>query len=432
MKIQLEYIKAREIIDSRGRPTIEVEICASNSETNPQQNCKKYTVLACAPSGASCGKHEAHELRDQDQQCFMGLGVQKAINNINTKITPLLSKIDLTNQKSVDQALIELDQTPNKSNLGANTTIAISTAIAKLNAALLDIPLYQHLNNLLKIEHNLSIPLSMPTPLINVLNGGLHADNNLAIQEFMIMPVGLKSFKDKIRASCEVFHQLKQILKSDGYNTSIGDEGGFAPNLQKTDQAIEYLIKSIEKAGYQMNTDFVLALDVAASSFFKNHAYHIDGHNLNQQEMINFLTQLSKQYPIYSIEDALDEEQYSAWQNLTDTLAQNFTNKIQLVGDDLFVTNPQLLKKGIQEKMANAILIKPNQIGTLTETLAVIAMAKNNNYSYIISHRSGETEDTFISHLAVGSGSGQIKTGSVCRSERNAKYNELIRIEESL
>jgi enolase len=442
--IKINHIKGREILDSRGRPTIEVEISIKNP------HCEKYDIKATgiSPSGASCGKFEAYELRDNDSKRFHGFGVLNAVKNINKNIKDLLfaESDKITDQFYIDEKLIKLDNTENKSNLGANALIATSMAIAKLNALIFDMPLFKHLNNLLNYKYSenckalntkedLKIRPNIPNPLVNILNGGLHADNNLAIQEFMIIPYGIQGFKEKIRACSEVFWSLKKILKKNNFNTNIGDEGGFAPNFSKNEMALEYLEKSIIESGYKLGSDFVFGLDVAASSFFdeKNKTYFIDNKEISEDQMIEYLISLSKKFPIFSVEDPLNEESYDAWKNLGKKFINenNFLNKkIKIVGDDIFVTNKKLFQYGIDNKIGNTILIKPNQIGTVSETLDVISLAIQNKYDYIISHRSGETEDIFISHLAFASSAFGIKAGSVCRSERTAKYNELIRIEE--
>ena len=442
MNIKLNYIKAREILDSRGRPTVEVEI----SVENPNFKGLEIKAFGVSPSGASCGKFEAHELRDEEEGRFLGFGVQKAVNYVNNDIRDLFfnEKIDITNQFEIDKALIALDGTENKSNFGANALIAVSLAFAKLNSSILNIPLWKHINNLIndsRFKNSQYITPRMPDPFVNIINGGLHADNNLAIQEFMIVPSGINGFKEKIRACCEVFGFLKKNLKDKNYNINVGDEGGFAPNLYQSSEALSFLEESIKKAGYEIGIDFVLALDVAASSFFKDNHYLIDEKELNEDQMIDYLINLCKKFPIVSIEDPLNEESYEFWKILTQKFDKKKDlnvnkvfgeKKIRIVGDDLFVTNPKLFTFGIEQKMANTILIKPNQIGTLTETLDVICLAIKNQYKYIISHRSGESEDNFISHLSVGTAAFGIKTGSVCRSERTSKYNELIRIEEEL
>ena len=413
--MKIDFIRARQVLDSRGNPTIEVEVGAD-----------AYRAFAIAPSGASTGKFEACELRDHDESLYLGKSVLKAVDYVHSDIVSAIGYIDIENQARIDRALIECDGTENKSRLGANAILATSLAIAKLSAMFQGKRFYKYVNELLNIK---DVRPSMPTPFINILNGGVHADNKIDIQEFMIVPVRNVSFAEKIRMSCEVFHTLKDLLKKDKMNVNVGDEGGFAPNLDNTEIAIQYLIRAIEKAGYKLNEDISLALDVAASSFsVGNDSYNLDEKIIKSNEMINFLSTLVDKYGIISIEDGLGEEDYDGWKNLTEKIGGN----VQLIGDDLFVTNEKLLRSGVKNQYANSILIKPNQIGTLTETLNAIKFAYQNNYKYMISHRSGETEDTTIAHIAVGTGAGQIKTGSVCRGERTAKYNELIRIEEIL
>ena len=391
----------REIIDSRGFPTVEAEVHTTDGLFGP--------TIASVPSGASTGKFEAHELRDGDDKRFMGKGVLKAVKNINDAISNALTGYNVYDQKKIDEKLIELDGTDNKKHLGANAILAVSIAIAKYN--------YDNLDN-----HKL------PVPLVNILNGGVHADNGLNIQEFMIIPVNANSFKHAVQISVEIFHKLKSQLSDNSLSTNLGDEGGFAPQLQNHKKALDYLMKSIEQAGYKPGSDVYIALDSAASEFYKNNNYELKGENkiLNSDQLINYYEELISSYPIISIEDPMSEDDIEGWKNITKTLG----NKIQLVGDDLFVTNVKKLEEGINNKIANSILIKLNQIGTVTETKEAIDLAKKNNYSTIISHRSGETEDNFIAHLACQSNAGQIKTGSMARSERLSKYNELIRIEE--
>ena len=391
----------REIIDSRGFPTVEAEVHTTDGLFGP--------TIASVPSGASTGKFEAHELRDGDDKRFMGKGVLKAVKNINGAISNTLTGYNVYDQKKIDEKLIELDGTDNKKNLGANAILAVSIAIAKYNHVNLD-------------NHKL------PVPLVNILNGGVHADNGLNIQEFMIIPVNANSFKHAVQISVEIFHKLKSQLSDNSLSTNLGDEGGFAPQLQNHKKALDYLMKSIEQAGYKPGSDVYIALDSAASEFYKNNNYELKGENkiLNSDQLINYYEELISSYPIISIEDPMSEDDTEGWKNITKTLG----NKIQLVGDDLFVTNVKKLEEGINNKIANSILIKLNQIGTVTETKEAIDLAKKNNYSTIISHRSGETEDNFIAHLACQSNAGQIKTGSMARSERLSKYNELIRIEE--
>jgi enolase len=391
----------REIIDSRGFPTVEAEVHTTDDLFGP--------TIASVPSGASTGKFEAHELRDGDDKRFMGKGVLKAVKNINDAISNTLTGYNVYDQKKIDEKLIELDGTDNKKRLGANAILAVSIAIAKYS--------HDNLDN-----------YKLPVPLVNILNGGVHANNGLNIQEFMIIPVNANSFKHAVQISVEIFHKLKSQLSDNSLSTNLGDEGGFAPQLQNHKEAIDYLMKSIEQAGYKPGSDVYIALDSASSEFYKNNNYELKGENkiLNSDQLINYYEELISSYPIISIEDPMSEDDTEGWKNITKTLG----NKIQLVGDDLFVTNVKKLEEGINNKIANSILIKLNQIGTVTETKEAIDLAKKNNYSTIISHRSGETEDNFIAHLACQSNAGQIKTGSMARSERLSKYNELIRIEE--
>jgi enolase len=408
----ISRIKAREILDSRGFPTLEAEVNLTDGSCG----------IAAVPSGASTGSLEAHELRDQDKSKFLGKGVLRAVENVNSTISKKLVGFDASKQKELDQTLIDLDGTKNKANLGANAILAVSLAAAKATAISKKIPLYQYLGG---ESANL-----LPVPMMNIINGGKHADNKIDIQEFMIMPVGALSVKDSIRIGAEIFQHLKSLLKKDLHNTNVGDEGGFAPNLDSAKEALDYIAKATEKAGYKLGEDVVLALDCASTEFYKNGKYDLagEGHVLTSDQMIRYYEELVANYPIFSIEDACAEDDFTGWKNVTAALG----NKIQLVGDDLFVTNPEILRKGIAEKMANALLVKFNQIGTLTETLEAISIAKSAGYNNIISHRSGETEDATISHIAVATNAGQIKTGSLCRSDRTAKYNELIRIEEHL
>ncbi len=405
-------IKAREILDSRGFPTLEAEIHLNDGSIG----------IAAVPSGASTGSLEACELRDGDKSKFLGKGVLKAVENVNTKIATKLAGFDATKQQEIDQILIEMDGTENKSNLGANAILAVSLAAAKASAVSKKIPLYQYLGG-----DNAHL---LPVPMMNIINGGKHADNKIDIQEFMIMPVGAASVKDSIRIGAEIFQHLKSLLKKDGHNTNVGDEGGFAPNLDSAKEALDYIAKATEKAGYKLGDEVVLALDCASTEFYKDGKYDLagEGRVLTSEQMVKYYEELVRDYPIFSIEDACAEDDFAGWKNVTAALG----NKIQLVGDDLFVTNPKILQKGIAEKMANALLVKFNQIGTLTETLNAISIAKNAGYNNVISHRSGETEDATIAQLAVATNAGQIKTGSLCRSDRTAKYNELIRIEEHL
>ena len=393
-------IIGREIIDSRGFPTVEAEVHTTDDLFGP--------TIASVPSGASTGKFEAYELRDGDEKRFMGKGVLKAVKNINGLISNTLKGYNVYDQKKIDEKLIELDGTDNKKRLGANAILAVSIAIAKYNQDNLD-------------------NYKLPVPLVNILNGGVHANNGLNIQEFMIIPVNANSFKHAVQISVEIFHKLKSQLLDNSLSTNLGDEGGFAPQLKNHKEAIDYLMKSIEEAGYKPGSDVCIALDSASSEFYKNNNYELKGENkiLNSDQLINYYEELISSYPIISIEDPMSEDDTEGWKNITKTLG----SKIQLVGDDLFVTNVKKLEEGINNKIANSILIKLNQIGTVTETKEAIDLAKKNNYSTIISHRSGETEDNFIAHLACQSNAGQIKTGSMARSERLSKYNELIRIE---
>ncbi|MBE2996554.1 phosphopyruvate hydratase [Candidatus Liberibacter asiaticus] len=404
-------IIAREVIDSRGSPTIEVDVCLEDGSTG----------RAMVPSGASTGIHEAFELRDQEKRYF-GKGVLKAIAFVNDEIRTALLGCDARDQLLIDKIMIDLDGTPNKSRLGANAILGVSLAVSKAAAQTSNLPLYKYLGGC--SAHIL------PVPLMNILNGGIHADNALDFQEFMIMPVGAENIREAIRMGAEVFHTLKKELKSKGYSTNVGDEGGFSPNLKTADSALDLIANSIEKAGYNAGKDLLIALDCAASAFFKKEKYILKGENLELQpnEMASYLANLVDQYPIYSIEDGMSEDDWHGWKILTNKIGSN----CQLVGDDLFVTNPERLHKGINEEVANAILIKPNQIGSVSETLNTIEKAQMAGYPSIISHRSGETEDHTIADLAVATNCGQIKTGSLARSDRIAKYNQLIRIEESL
>jgi enolase len=409
----ISKITGREIIDSRGNPTLEVEVLLRSGVTG----------RASVPSGASTGTHEALELRDHDPQRYLGRGVQKAVRNIHRAIGPKLSGIDILDQKRIDTAMIQWDGTPNKARLGANTLLGVSLACAKAAANHLGIPLYQHLGGLSANR--------LPLPLMNIVNGGVHADNNLDLQEFMILPIGARRFKEALRMGVEVFHHLKAVLKGKGYKTSVGDEGGFAPDLHSSEEAFSLLLQAIRKSGYRPGKDVALGIDAAANEFYRNGSYFLKAEKKPKRtssEMIDYYEALLKKFPILSIEDGLAEDDWKGWEEMTARLGK----KVQLVGDDLFVTNPNRLSRGIREGVANAILIKPNQIGTLTETIEVIKMAKRAGYRIIISHRSGETEDTTISDLAVGTNAGQIKTGAPSRTDRVAKYNQLLRIEEEL
>ena len=406
-------IKAREILDSRGNPTVEVDVVLEGG----------ILGRAAVPSGASTGEHEAIELRDGDKARYKGKGTQKAVSNVNNIIKKELIGKDPFNQRELDDFLIKLDGTENKSKLGANAILGVSLAAAKAAASAKEQQLFEYIGG--KDAHIL------PVPMMNIINGGAHADNNVDLQEFMIMPVGADSFATALRMGSEIFHTLKSILKNKGLSTAVGDEGGFAPNLKSNSEAIEIILEAIDGAGYKMQKDVAVALDPAASSFYKDGKFMLlaeDKKENSSEDMINFYSSWVDKYPIVSIEDALAEDDWDGWSILTEKLGK----KIQIVGDDLFVTNTKRLKTGIDKKIANSILIKVNQIGTLSETLDAINMAKKAGYTAVISHRSGETEDTTISHLAVATGVGQIKTGSVCRSDRVAKYNELLRIEEFL
>lgn len=405
-------IKGQEILDSRGNPTVAAEVILSDGSRG----------VAAAPSGASTGSREALELRDGDKKRYAGKGVLKAVGHINKLIQDTLRGEDPTDQTKIDDMLIALDSTENKGNLGANAILAVSLAVAKAASASQHLPLYVYLSK--------GVPPVLPVPQINILNGGSHADNNVDLQEFMIIPVGAPSFSEALRYGSEVFHTLKLVLHKKGLNTAVGDEGGFAPDLPSNEAAIEIILEAITQAGYQPGKDIYLGLDVASSEFYKEGRYHLASENkiLSSEGMVEYLSRLVNQYPIISIEDGMDEQDWEGWLALTSALG----GKVQLVGDDVFVTNPHIFQKGIEARIANAILIKFNQIGTLTETLSAISLAKRNRYGAIISHRSGETEDTTIADLAVATATGQIKTGSVCRSDRIAKYNRLLYIEAEL
>ena len=409
-------IKGREVLDSRGNPTVEADVLLDNG----------IIGTACAPSGASTGSREALELRDGDKSRYLGKGVLKAVANINGPIRDLLLGKDPVDQKALDHAMIALDGTENKASLGANAILAVSLAAAKAAAQDQDLPLYAHIANL----NGTPGVYSMPVPMMNIINGGEHADNNIDIQEFMVQPVGAKTFSDALRMGTEIFHHLKAVLKARGLSTAVGDEGGFAPNLASNEDALGAIAEAVANAGYTLGTDVTLALDCAASEFYEDGKYNLsgEGHSFDSEGFADYLKGLTERYPIISIEDGLDESDWAGWKVLTDKIG----DKIQLVGDDLFVTNTKILKEGIDKKIANSILIKFNQIGTLTETLEAIQMAKAAGYTAVISHRSGETEDSTIADLAVGTSAGQIKTGSLCRSDRVSKYNQLLRIEEQL
>ncbi|KRP60855.1 phosphopyruvate hydratase [Pseudomonas trivialis] len=409
-------IKGREVLDSRGNPTVEADVLLDNG----------IIGSACAPSGASTGSREALELRDGDKSRYLGKGVLKAVANINGPIRDLLLGKDPLDQKALDHAMIQLDGTENKGSLGANAILAVSLAAAKAAAQDQDLPLYAHIANL----NGTPGVYSMPVPMMNIINGGEHADNNVDIQEFMVQPVGAKTFSEGLRMGTEIFHHLKAVLKARGLSTAVGDEGGFAPNLASNEDALKVISEAVANAGYTLGTDVTLALDCAASEFYEDGKYNLSGEGqvFNSEGFAEYLKGLTQRYPIISIEDGLDESDWDGWKILTDKIGE----KVQLVGDDLFVTNTKILKEGIDKKIANSILIKFNQIGTLTETLEAIQMAKAAGYTAVISHRSGETEDSTIADLAVGTSAGQIKTGSLCRSDRVSKYNQLLRIEEQL
>lgn len=409
----IKSVTAREIIDSRGNPTIEAQVTLDSG----------LSAYACAPSGASTGSREALELRDKDPKRYLGKGVLKAIDNVIQIIQPALVGRCVLEQAMLDNTLLEIDGTENKSKLGANAMLAVSLACAKVAALSESMPLYAYFGKLFQNKNWV-----MPVPMMNILNGGAHADNNVDIQEFMILPLGVNNFKEALRYGIETYHALKSILKSKNLNTNVGDEGGFAPNLQSNVQAIDLILEAIEKAGFKAGQDIYLGLDVAASEFYKNNYYQLSSETLllTSEEFVNYLENWLKQYPIVSIEDALDESDWAGWQYLTKKLG----TRCQLVGDDLFVTNPKILQKGIDTGAANSILIKLNQIGTLTETFEAIKMAQTAGYTCVISHRSGETEDSLIADLAVATGVGQIKTGAPARSERVAKYNQLLRISQ--
>ena len=413
MSTKIKQIIGRQILDSRGNPTVEVDVILEDGALG----------RAAVPSGASTGEHEAVELRDGDKSRYMGKGVTKAVANVNGEIAEKAVGMDATDQVGLDQALIDLDGTPNKGRLGANAILGVSMAAAKAAAVSKGIQLFQYLGG-----DNANI---LPIPMMNIINGGEHADNNVDIQEFMIMPIGAPSFSEAIRMGTEVFHNLKKILSAMGLSTAVGDEGGFAPNLQSNEEAVEVILKAIDAAGYKAGEDISIALDPASSEFYKGGKYVLNAESVPEksaEDMVDFYYNWTEKYPIVSIEDGLDENDWDGWKKLTEKLG----DKIQLVGDDLFVTNTKRLEEGIEKNIGNSILIKVNQIGTLTETLAAIDMAKKAGYTAVISHRSGETEDTTIAHLVVATGTGQIKTGSTCRTDRICKYNELMRIEEKL
>ncbi len=411
----IEAIRAREILDSRGNPTLEVEVMTASGAVGK----------AAVPSGASTGQYEAVELRDNDMKRFLGRGVLKAVNNVNTSIFQELKGVNVLAQSAIDRIMLELDGTENKSNLGANAILGVSLASAKAAAEEMGLPLFRYLGGV-----NASV---LPVPLMNILNGGAHADNSIDFQEFMIVPAGAEKFSESLRMGTEVFYALKKVLKDKGFSTNVGDEGGFAPNLKSNVEAIEIVLKAIEAAGYKPGEDIFIAMDAAATELFDaktgKYVFHKSGgESLTSSEMVNFWKEWVGKYPIVSIEDGLAEDDWDGWKALTQAIG----DKVQIVGDDLFVTNVKRLRRGIEENTANSILVKVNQIGSLTETINAVDLARNNSFTTIMSHRSGETEDTFIADLAVALNTGQIKTGSASRSDRIAKYNQLLRIEESL
>ena len=411
--IEIESVFAREILDSRGNPTIEVEVIAEGG----------FIGRAAVPSGASTGAFEAVELRDNNKDRYLGKGVQKAVENVNNIIAPQVEGLNVFDQTSIDSAMIALDGTPNKAKLGANAILGVSLAVAKSAAEALGLSLYQYIGGV-----NSKV---LPVPMMNIINGGKHADNSVNVQEFMIMPVGACCFKTALQMCTEVFHNLKRVLKDKGYSTAVGDEGGFAPNLKTDEEAIQVILEAVEKAGYKPGSDFRIAIDAAATEMYQEDGSYLfwkSGIRKNREEMVNYWAELTQKYPIFSLEDGVAEEDWEGWKMLTEKIGE----KIQLVGDDLFVTNTERLKKGIDMGVANSILIKGNQIGTLTETLDAIEMANRAGYTAVVSHRSGETEDATIADIAVATNSGQIKTGAPSRSDRVAKYNQLLRIEEEL
>lgn len=423
--LEIKNVKALEVLDSRGNPTIEVEVITEGG----------FKGSAIVPSGASTGSFEAVELRDNDKTRYNGKGVEKAVENVNKKIAKKIIGMNIFNQKAIDEEMIKLDDTPNKSNLGANSILGVSLAVAKAASKALGIELYRYIGG---INGN-----KLPIPMMNILNGGKHANNNLSIQEFMIMPIGSITFKERLRRGVEIYNSLKSILKEKKDITSVGDEGGFAPNLENEEQALNIIIEAIKNAGYEPGKDIMLALDIASTEMYEEakkinksgYYFWKTGEFKEKEEMIDYIISLCEKYPIYSIEDGLAEEDWDSWKILTKRVKEienKEKRKIQLVGDDLFVTNTKRLRRGIEENVANSILIKPNQIGTLTETLETINLAKEHKYNTIISHRSGETEDTTISDIAVGVNAGEIKTGAPCRTDRTAKYNRLLYIENEL
>lgn len=415
--LAIEKVKALEILDSRGNPTVQVEVETEGG----------FIGVASVPSGASTGSFEAVELRDGDKNRYKGKGVQKAVENVNKKISKEIIGMNVYEQKNIDETMIKLDDTPNKSNLGANAILGVSLAVAKAAAESLGMDLYEYIGGKQAKE--------LPVPMMNILNGGKHSDNNISIQEFMIMPIGDITFAERLRRGAEIYHTLKSVLKEKGFSVGVGDEGGFAPNLENEEQALDVIIEAIKKAGYEPKKDIVLALDIASTEMYdeakkigeSGYYFWKTKHMKTKDEMVEYLVELCNKYPIASIEDGLAEEDWNTWKVLTEKLG----DKIQLVGDDLFVTNMQRLSRGIEKNVANAILIKPNQIGTLTETLDTIELAKKHGYRTVISHRSGETEDTTIADIAVATNAGQIKTGAPCRTDRVEKYNRLLRIEEN-
>ena len=423
--LEIKNVKALEVLDSRGNPTIEVEVITEGG----------FKGSAIVPSGASTGSFEAVELRDNDKTRYNGKGVEKAVENVNKKIAKKIIGMNIFNQKAIDEEMIKLDDTPNKSNLGANSILGVSLAVAKAASCVLGLELYRYIGG---INGN-----KLPIPMMNILNGGKHANNNLSIQEFMIMPIGSITFKERLRRGVEIYNFLKSILKEKKDITSVGDEGGFAPNLENEEQALNIIIEAIKNAGYEPGKDIMLALDIASTEMYEEakkinksgYYFWKTGEFKEKEEMIDYIISLCEKYPIYSIEDGLAEEDWESWKILTKRVKEiesKEKRKIQLVGDDLFVTNTKRLRRGIEENVANSILIKPNQIGTLTETLETINLAKEHNYNIIISHRSGETEDTTISDIAVGVNAGEIKTGAPCRTDRTSKYNRLLYIENEL
>ncbi len=411
--IMIESVYAREVMDSRGNPTIEVEVLVEGG----------FMGRAIVPSGASTGAFEAVELRDGDKKRYLGKGVEKAVDNVNDIIAPEIEGLNALDQVEIDKIMIELDGTPNKAKLGANAILGVSLAVARAAAEALGLSLYGYIGGV--------NAKTLPTPMMNILNGGKHADNSVNVQEFMIMPVGAETFKEGLRMCAEVFHNLKEVLKANSFATSVGDEGGFAPNLKKDEEALQYIVEAVEKAGFKAGKDFKIAIDAAATEMYQKDGTYLfwkTGEKFTKQEMVDYWAEMIEKYPIISLEDGLAEEDWEGWKLLTEKLG----DKIQLVGDDLFVTNTERLSRGIKENIANSILIKVNQIGTLTETLDAITMANRAGYTAVISHRSGETEDTTIADLVVATNSGQIKTGAPSRTDRVAKYNQLLRIEEEL